>query len=216
MNGFGMPGVTSRNRMLAQILAQQARSSNNGSHLGGLAYALQQGLAGYLTGKDGRDQTAAAQAMAQVTVTALVRSMAIGTAQERCPPPRRARAPRRRPQRDWKRLRLHPTICPGRSAGLGRSCQPEPPLAPAQARPCPQKCTVARLFRHPHHCCCCYCQTPSSQKHCRRSGRQEGSQASPSSAPVVANRAPSCAVPGPREGGYNQPHLAPAASQRSC
>ena len=127
--------------------------------------------------------------------------MAIGTAQERCPPPRRARAPRRRPQRDWKRLRLHPTICPGRSAGLGRSCQPEPPLAPAQARPCPQKCTVARLFRHPHHCCCCYYQTPSSQKHCRRSGRQEGSQASPSSAPVVANRAPSCAVPGPREGG---------------
>lgn len=65
MRGFGYPGVTSSNRVLAQMLAQGARNANNGSHLGGLAYALQQGLAGYLMGKDGRDQTAAYEAMTQ-------------------------------------------------------------------------------------------------------------------------------------------------------
>jgi hypothetical protein len=65
MNGFGSPGVTSRNRVLAQMLAQRAPGLNNGSHLGGLASALQQGLASYLIGRDGRDETAASRAMAQ-------------------------------------------------------------------------------------------------------------------------------------------------------
>lgn len=63
MRGFSYPGVTSSNRVLAQMLSQNSRSANNGSDLGGLAHVLQQALAGYMMGKDGRDQTAAYEAM---------------------------------------------------------------------------------------------------------------------------------------------------------
>lgn len=63
---YGLPGqyLTSGNRF-AQLLAQQPPEVNNGSTAGGLAHMLNQGLLGYIMGKDGRDSTQADQLMAE-------------------------------------------------------------------------------------------------------------------------------------------------------
>lgn len=51
-------------RRLSKILVPDAKA-NNGSHLGGLAYALQQGLSGYQTNQDDEQYSAAQKALAE-------------------------------------------------------------------------------------------------------------------------------------------------------
>lgn len=69
MQRRGLPGdYLTRNNRFAQLLMQQ-QGSNNGSTAGGIGEIIRQGLAGYLMGKDSRDQTEAMEAYTKGAMT---------------------------------------------------------------------------------------------------------------------------------------------------